>query len=684
ELLIEIRTEEIPAGYIPGALKSFKENFERLCTQNRIAFDSVHTFGTPRRLILYVEKIAASQESLESKIWGPPKKIAFDENGNPGKAALGFAKKTGAKLSELKTEKADKGEYLVFTKFEKGQKTKKVLPDLLVGCISAIRFPKSMRWGAGDFRFVRPIQSIGIVFAGSVVPLRIAGLKSSNVSVGHRFMAPREFTFKDFASYKKKLTSRYVIADAEERKYEILKESKKLARRCKGVLLEDSELSDTLAYLTEYPIPVQGSFEKGYLRLPSELLIAVMKKHQKYLAVTDSKGKLLPNFIAVSDNMATDKRVLRRGFEKVLKARLADAQYFYDEDRKKPLEKYTEAFGSVVWQKELGTLDEKVKRVVRLSSHIAGLVSPGQRADVERAAKLCKADLMTLMVYEFPELQGVIGRYYALASKEKRDISEAIYEHYLPRFSGDKLPQKTLGAIVGIADKIDTIAGCFSAGLIPSGSEDPLALRRQALGLMNIIIDRKWDISMKEVLDYSLGLVPLKKDSEKVRKTIVAFLQGRLKNQLMGSGVPYDVADAVFSVSFDNLCEDVKKVRAFSEVKKKSYFGALTGTFKRVSHIAGAETLPPPDPKLFKEEAEQVLYEQLCKVKTISIEFIEKKDYKGALRKIPAIRPHVDRFFDDVLVMEKNEELKANRLRLLSGVQGLFQGLADFSKIVTS
>jgi len=684
EAFLEIRTEEIPSGYISGALRSLKENASSLFEEYRIDFREISVYATPRRLILHVQGMAESQKSIIRKSIGPPTRIAFDQDGKPTPAALGFAKNQNTTVEKLQTEVTSKGEYLASIVRERGKKTGKLLSEIFPKILSNIKFPKYMRWGTGKTRFVRPIHSIAALFAGELVRFNVEGIKSGNATKGHRFLAPKVFSFDSYASYVKKLGTRSVIINPDDRKKIIQKESQKLASRVKGSPLRDDELFETLTYMTEFPIPVQGSFDEKFLKLPHELLIAVMKKHQRYLSVVDEKGKLMPHFIGVSDNKVKNRKTVRVGFERVLKARLADAQYFYDEDTKIPFSEYAGRLDSVVWLKKLGSIAEKVKRVKKFGKEMALSIAPSRNESVVRAAELCKGDLLTQMVYEFPELQGIMGREYARISKEEREVSDAIYEHYLPRFSGDLLPRSQTGALLSVADKMDSIAGCFLIGLIPTGSEDPYALRRQALGTMNILIRKGWEVSLNKLIGQALdGYPPVFSGSRKEAfEKIQDFLKQRLKNQLIGEGYHYDAVDAVFSVSFDVLCNDVKKVAALSGLKKEPWFESLTIAFKRVCNITKDQVYPPPDEGLFEVEAERKLYGIVNGIRSELEEYIEKKEFGKAFKKVCEIKEPVDLFFDEVLVMAEDRKIRDNRLGLLTMAFDLFRKIADFTKIV--
>ncbi|MBI3814295.1 MAG: glycine--tRNA ligase subunit beta, partial [Nitrospinae bacterium] len=489
---------------------------------------------------------------------------------------------------------------------------------------------------------------------------------------------------KDFASYSRKAKAHFVIFNQAERREIILKQASELAKQAGGNIHEDPNLLDAVANLVEYPCPILGEFEEEYLKLPKEVLISVMKKHQRYFPIVSSNGRLLSKFIAISNNKVANPDVVKAGYERVIRARFSDARFFYEEDRKRHIQDYTEKLKSVVFQDKLGAYGEKVERVVRLTSYLADKINPQSKEIAERAALLCKADLVTRMVYEFPDLQGIMGREYALLSGEKPDVANAIYEHYLPKFVGDKLPESDAGAIVSIADKIDTIVSCFGIGLIPTGSEDPYALRRQTLAIVNIILGKGYRISILDLIVKGIENLSgkIERDKGEVKKDVLDFFKSRLKNQLVSDGISYDVVDAVFSAGFDYLVDDINRVKALSEFKTMEYFEPLTIAFKRAANILKENTSGIPEPNLFKEDAEKGLYESFNNIRNEAERLIKEKRYLDALKKIAEIRDSVDRFFDEVMVMVDDKTLRENRLNLLSEISKIFMQLADFTKIV--
>lgn len=687
ELLLEIGTEEIPSLYLLPAVNKVEELAKKLFADNRISYGQLNVFVTPRRLILLVKDLADRQGGVVSKVIGPPMKVSFDENGAPTNAAIGFAKNQGTSVKDLKVEKTEKGEYLCVVREEKGKETQKIIPGILTSLIFSIPFPKYMRWGDGEIKFVRPIHWILALYNGRVINLKLDNsIKGGNKSFGHRFLSPKAFTVKDFSGYEKEAKERFVIFNHNERKKMILKQASELAKKEGGTLYEDPVLLDIVSNLVEYPFSVAGDFESEYLKLPKEILISVMKKHQRYFPIVGSSGGLLPKFIAVSNNMVNNPVVVKAGYERVLKARFSDAMFFYREDRKRHIQDYTEKLKSVVFQDKLGTYYEKVGRIRKLASYLSDKIDPSSKGIAERAAYLCKADLVTQMVYEFPDLQGIMGREYAMLSGERQETADAIYEHYLPKSVYDKLPDSNAGAIISIADKIDTIIGCFGVGLIPTGSEDPYSLRRQTLAIINIISGKEYQVSIPELINNTLEVLgqKIERDVRNVERDVMDFFKARFKNQLVSEGIPYDVVDAVLSIKFEDILDTTRKVKALTEFKNLVYFEPLVIAFKRAANIIKEDSYGIPDPSLFREDAEKELYGSFNNVrKDVEILLIEKR-YLEAMKKIAEIRSSVDRFFDKVLVMVDDKPTRENRLRLLSKIAEMFTQIADFTKIVTA
>ena len=686
ELLFEIGTEEIPAGFLSKAVVDMEEIIRKSFTDKRIAFDGIKCLATPRRLVLYIADLSAKQEDQTVEKLGPAKKAAFDENGQPTKAAIGFARGQGVDVSQLETITTEKGEYLGARKTIAGQPTKDLLPDILKDFMLAIPFRKSMRWADCTLRFARPIHWILALYSGEVIPLKIEDIESGNTSCGHRFMSPAPFAVAGFEDYLNKARENFVIADPAERRKLILEEAEKSAAEVGGKLFYTDDLLETVSFIVEYPVIVRGGYEEDYLKIPKDVLTTTMISHQKYFPVVNEAGKLLPYFIAVSNTKPRDISVVAKGNERVLRARLADASFFFEEDKKVPLEDRVESLKKVVFHTLLGTSHKKVSRFRKLAVKIASKVKPSVKKNVDRAALLAKADLESLMVGEFSELQGIMGREYALIAGEKPEIANAIYEHYLPIVAGGDLPQSDEGAIVGLADKMDTIAGFFGVGMPPTGTADPYALRRQALGIINIILSREYPLSLNFLIDESLALLKdvLKKPAAEVKKDILEFFKGRLQNQLIAQGYAYDTVDAVLSANIDELVEVIEKVKALEEFRKHPDFEPVSIAFKRVDNILKDFKGGQFDVNLLVHDAEINLFSYFDNIKPRVEKGIAEKDFAAALNKLAALRPHVDNFFDNVMVMDKDEKVRFNRQSLLAEISALFHKIADFSKIVTA
>jgi len=685
ELLLEIGTEEIPAAFLPKALNDIETMLRQAFAESRIPCGEIRTMGTPRRLVLTAPSVAERQEDQIIEKLGPARRAAFDAGGNPSPAALGFARGQGLPLSALETACTEKGEYLCARKKIIGESTESLLPALLTRLITGIPFRKSMRWSDVEIRFARPIHWLLALYDGRIVPLKIGNIESGDISRGHRFMSPGPFPVTGFKNYLRETRTHFVIVDPEERKTIIREETGKAAAALGGRTLRNEELLETVTYLTEYPTAVSGSFDEGYLELPREVLITTMIAHQKYFPVLDEQGNLLPHFLTINNTLARDPEVVRRGNEKVLRARLADARFFFEADRKIPLETRVSDLRKVVFHSLLGTSYDKVMRFRKLAGWIADRIRPAIASRVERAAFLAKADLDTQMVGEFAELQGIMGREYALLEGEDPVVARAIYEHYLPTGAGGELPETDEGAIVAIADKLDSLCGFFAVGLIPTGTADPYALRRQALGVINIILDKRFPLALDEMIDASLAILGplLKRPIGETKHTLLDFLQGRFENQLIAQGHPYDVVDAVLANGSADLVRTWEKIRAMETFKSDPDFQPLAIAFKRVVNIIRDFNGDTVDPGLFADPEERNLHAAFLQIRQSVLASIADGDYPSALVGMAGLRKPVDAFFDSVLVMANEEHIRLNRLSLLKRISTLFHDVADFSKIVT-
>ena len=685
EFFLEIGSEEIPSGYVQPALEYMREELAAYFSRNRIKANAAEVMGTPRRLVLSIKGVEALQEDSVELFYGPNVSLAYDERGNPTKAAIGFARGKGIDVSGLGREKTPKGEVVCARVEKKGRPTPDHLNELLPQFISNIPFPKKMRWADKARPFARPLHWITALFDGKPLDFSFDNIPCGAYSQGHRFLKPDKFPVESLATYLEGSANHFLMVDPELRKQKILQQVQILAEKAGGVCEVDSNLLNIVNYLVEYPVAIRGDFDPGFLELPKELLTMTMKQHQKYFSVSDEKGNLLPCFITISNMPGKEGNKIKKGNERVLRARLEDARFFYDEDRKKNLDDFVGALKGVVFQKKLGTVHEKMERICNLAEELSSRACPEKKSNALRAGRLCKADLVTLMVYEFPELQGIMGGYYSEYSGEDPEVAQAIKEHYRPAFAGDTPPESELGAIIAVADKLDTILGCIGVGLIPSGSEDPYGLRRNALGIIQIFLHRGWQVPLSDLIEEGLRHYlgsKIKLDPEAIKKYVAELFAQRYKTLLNAEGFPHDAIDCVLSTSLDFIVDIRAKVSAFSDLKKQPYFEPLAIAFRRVVSILNDEAAGDVDPGLLNEPAEKKLFEAYLKVRDPVFRYIKNKEFSRALEKIVEIKPAVDGFFDEVMVMVDDVALRKNRLHLLYQISGLFSGLADFSRII--
>lgn len=681
-LLLEIGTEEIPARFLPDALNKLKENAERIFSGHRIAVSSVRTYATPRRLALLAE-VSAMQQASEREVWGPPVNAAFDQQGNPTKAAEAFARTNNIAVADLVRKEKGKGSYIVALIRETAQHTEALLPGILTELIASLHFPKSMRWGNGNFRFARPIHWILATYDNRKVSFEIDGIKSITTTRGHRFLAPAAFEIKDNKTYMSLLRNSFVIIDPEERKRLIVEGSQKLAASAKASLVEDEDLLQHVTFLVEFPVPVLGSFPKEYLSLPKELLITVMKGHQKYFALEDKKGTLVNYFIITSNTKENNSATVKKGAEKVLKARFEDARFYYEEDKKVPLKERLEGLKKVIYHDKLGTIYEKSQRTAALADFLARKCCPSKKEAVHTAALLSKTDLISGVVREFPELQGIMGGYYAAHEGYGEEVATAISEQYLPVASGGALPATDTGAVVSLSDKLDNVVSFFTIGLSPTGSEDPFALRRQALGSIAILLDKKYNLTLSEVLDAALRPYALPdKDKEAVMNELVRFFEQRLEPLFQSQGYPLDAIAAVMRFVKDQPLHTVKeRLDALEAFKKETEYESFLTAIKRVNNIAPKEGEWPVDKGLFSQYDETVLHKEVESIAPQIRSLVTEGRFLDALRLLLVLREPINRFFDNVLIMDKDEQVKKNRLALVKSIQALSLQIADLSKL---
>lgn len=685
ELLLEIGTEEIPARFIPGALKALEELADKALTAARLGHGEARGIGNPRRLALHVKDVAERQPDAVRVTLGPSKAVAYDTEGKPTKAAAGFARSQGVDVDKLTVSVTDKGEYVSATVEEKGADAGDVLSEVLPKLILSIPFPKSMRWMDREIRFVRPIHWILAVLGGEVVPFEIDGIRSGYLTRGHRFMSPGVFGVGGYDSYIHQTRDNFTIVDQDVRREMVRSQIGQAASFAGARVLPDEGLLEEISFLVEYPVAVLGGFEKTFLSLPREVLVNSMREHQRYFALTNAEGYLMPYFITISNTKAEDMDVVRAGNERVLRARMSDAKYFFETDMKRSLAGRVDDLKRVLFQKELGTVYEKTMRVVGLAEYVARAFYGDTAVEeaAERAALLCKADLVTSMVYEFPNLQGTMGCEYARRTGEKDDVAKAIAEHYMPRFSGDDVPATPAGTAVSVADKMDTIAGIFSIGKTPSGSEDPYALRRQALGIIAMIYKGGHRSSLTALIGKAVELIGVTEEKRPgLEAEILDFFRARVSNQLTSEGFLYDIVDAVLARDFDDIIDARARVAALSAFRGEDEFASFITAFKRVANIIPEEFSGTLDGSLLREQAEKDLHAHYLDVKDDVFGMIAKGEYGKALKNIAAIRPYVDKFFDEVMVMDKDILVRNNRLTLLGLLAGMFFHVADLKRIV--
>ena len=676
DLLFEIGTEEIPAHVMPHLLEDLAQLAETMLKEHRLSYEKVRTLGTPRRAALIVTGLAERQEDINTETRGPSVAIAFDADGNPTKAGAGFARGQGVDPSAL----IQRDGYVYASVHESGAATAELLTLLLPDLVRAIPLPNSMRWGDLDFRFIRPIRWFVALYGTEIVPFTLAGVTSGNHSRGHRTLAPADFVITSAADYEAACEKAYIIVDPERRRAMICEQITETAKACGGTAEITPDLLEEVLYLVEYPTALSGSFEEKYLALPAEAVITPMRDHQRYFPVKAADGSLLPAFITVRNGGKAHLDVVAHGNERVLRARLADAQFFFDEDRKKSLAEHREKLKTVVFQRGLGSMYEKTERLMALTTAIveemaAGDTDDAALADARRAAELSKADLVTGMVTEFTELQGIMGREYALLDGESPAVARAIDEQYMPRFAGDELPQTPLGVALSAADKIDNIVGTFSQGRIPTGSQDPFGLRRQALGLVLMLIEQESTMLLSDLVDEACDLYDLEEFRDKMQVYVADFIRLRLKNVLSERGVRYDVQEAVLGDV--DLVADVPVRAAYVERLLASEGGeALVQSFVRVGNIARSVTGGTVDPALFKAEEEGAL---LSAYQAAAAARAEGEDTLPAEQ---ALGRAIDTFFDAVMVMDKDARVKENRLSLLKMIDDDLLETADYSKIV--
>ena len=686
ELLFEIGTEEIPAGYLKPALQFLASTAGKRLTELGLHYDDVKTVGTPRRLTLAVENLQAKQDDRRQEHIGPAKKAGFDDQGNPTKAAMGFARSKGLTVDDLQIIETDKGEYLMAVEEVQGQETRDLLPGLLTDLIAEIPFPKSMRWAESKLAFARPLQWLLALYNSEVVDFAVEGIQSGRQTCGHRFMAPEFFQVDDFAGYVQGLEERHVIVDLDKRR-EMVVDTVKHAVSEQTIKSDaqpflDEDLVDTVTNLVEIPWGICGSFDEKFLELPREALVTSMREHQKYFPVLDSEGNLLPLFVAVNNTDIADKEMAANGHERVLRARLEDGLFFFNEDKKQRLADRLDKLSGIIFQKKLGTMEAKSQRIADLAGRLADRLDPELKEDAIKAARFAKVDLLTEMVGEFPSLQGLIGGEYARLDGENESVAIAIREHYMPVRAGSELPETLVGAMVGIADRLDTLVGCFAIGERPTGNKDSFGLRRQAIGLINIIRGLKLTLSLREMVEQALANYQGVVDVEpSVPDQVMEFIRLRFENELLATGYDQGVVEAATSVDFDDLSDCLARIESLNSMRSSEDFGVLAGSFKRIRNIIKKNSETTVDSSMLTEEAEKELFATLTKVSEQVQPMLGDRDYSTALASMLTMKEPVDRFFDDVMVMAEDPAIRANRLNLLTALAALVRQVGDISRM---
>jgi len=674
DYLLEIGCEELPAGFVGPALWFGREKYDDVLKKARLSFDGVDIYGTPRRLTYIVRGLGDRQRASQETVLGPPKSVGFDASGKPTKAAEGFARSQGVDVSAMKLFQTDRGEYLGYVKEEAARPVEEILPQLVSDWIPTIPFKKTMRWADLEVRFARPMHWIVSLYGDKVIPLSFGNVAAGNTTYGHRFLAPGAITLASPGEYLDKLAQASVFVDLEVRKEKIRAGIREAEKRIGKKWVEDEPLVETVANLVEYPVVLVGRFEEKYLALPREILITSMRNNQKYFVFEDDGGNLFPGFAFVSNMIVPDDQVVVTGNERVIRARLSDAEFYYQDDLKQPLFDRAQALKNVLFQADLGTYWEKVERMAEIGAYLASVGFPAKGEDCRRGAILSKADLTTGVVKEFPELQGVMGRDYARKTGEKEETAQAVYEHYLPKGMSDELPGSDVGAV----------CGCFGVGLIPTGTADPYGLRRQTLGLLSILEAKGLRIPLEGLVDRSLATLggKLKSPAAEVKRKVMEFIHGRLSNLWTSQGTPGDLVEAVLSAGLTDMVDMRAKLSALVTFRQEAAFEPLAEVFKRAINITKGYGGPlDVSETLFEHEEERALQKAVGEVSERVHSAARNGRYSEAFREMARLQPLVSAFFEKVLVMAKEERVKNNRLALLKGLSNLFASVADVSRI---
>lgn len=695
DFLVEVGTEELPPKALRSLMDAFGEGLTAVIDEAPLDHGNVHAYASPRRLTVLVERLARRQDDRKVEQKGPPTSVAFDKQGHPTPAAQAFAKKCGVAVTALGRNKTNKGEWLVFNSVEHGKTAAELMPAFIERALASLPVPRRMRWGAGDAEFVRPVHWIVMLHGKDVIETPVMETRAGNASRGHRFHSSGPIIIVEPKDYLRTLEEEgHVIADFERRR-ELVRDGVEAAAIAAGGHVVDGEsLYDEVAALVEWPVPLLGSFDEQFLALPREVVISTLTGHQRYFPVANDEGELLPRFITVANLESKDPDQVRDGNERVIRPRLADAAFFWDSDRRNALASREDALREVIYQRGLGSLYDKSRRCAALASWLASKLGT-DTAQVERAAALAKCDLLTGMVAEFPELQGTMGRYYALSDGEPEVIADAIGEHYLPRFAGDRLPATEVGRILGVADKLDTLAGIFSIGKKPTGNRDPFGLRRAALGTVRILIECGLDIDLKALIAKAVELQPKRKtekgktDNDELAADLYAFITDRLRRYFLDrdAGLVTETFEAVMVRQPASLVDFDRRLAAVQTFARLEQAESLAAANKRIANIlrqAGDPEGLRVTKKLLQHEAEQALYNALDNAQTKVGPMIKVRSYAEALNTLADLKGPVDRFFDEVMVMADDEAVKNNRLALLGELRALFLDIADISRLSIS
>ena len=679
DLLFEIGAEEIPAGFMPNILGQLKQLAETKLNDAHLPFESIATYGTPRRLALIVKGLADTSAEISERHKGPSASIAYDADGNATKAAIGFARGKGFDVADLVVEDG----YIYAETKTVGVPAKDIVTDMLPQLITGLNFPKSMHWGNLDAKFVRPVRWLVALLDEEVIPVKFATVKSGNVTRGHRFLGADEITIKNAASYVDTLKENFVMVDQDARRELIYKQLHDMAASKNASIVWDDDLLEEINYLVEWPTALCGGFEESYLALPDAAIITPMKDHQRYFPLVDQDGKLLPMFLTVRNGSDHSIEVVQAGNERVLRARLDDAKFFFNEDRKKPLIDRQDGLTKIVFQESLGNLADKTERLLKLGRVFGEECGLHEDTVVvlERATELAKTDLTTGMVTEFTELQGVMGKEYALLDGESPEVAEAIFEQYLPRFAGDVLPQTEAGKVLSIIDKVDNIVATFSRGLIPTGSQDPYALRRQTIGILNILLSSEWNISLRPIFKASMELLNVANDKqEELLNQVEEFFTLRLKNIFLDREVPHHVIDLLLSNNELSVADAEGLVNALL-VNRIDENVELVQAYTRMYNLVKDVEYTGVNSDLLKEDAEKALFEAASKASETSIAAWEAGDYAAVVAVPATLVPIINQFFEDVMVMDKDEAIKANRLQLVRLAYSVMAIIGDISAL---